>query len=236
MANARPQSIGSLDGTPAWRRVPPHELTTAPWSGLCFVQVSDQFGPRETGTGWLAGRRTVITAAHVVAPARSTPGFSVRVTFPFNAVSAAASESAVHEQYGKSPGPHYDAFDIAALRVDVPGVAPLKRDRLGDTDGPVEVAGFPDLEAGALVTQVAPMKRLDDVILLHKVDTWTGHSGAPVVGRGGASSEIVVATHVGNFNSNPYSSLGRWNVALLIRGALDDFIEAHVAAWGGEGP
>jgi hypothetical protein len=47
---------------------------------------------------------------------------------------------------------------------------------------------------------------------------------------------MVVGTHVGNFNSNPYSSLGRWNVALLIGAALDDFIEAHVDAWSGEGP
>jgi hypothetical protein len=155
----------------------------------------------------------------------------VSLTFPSTGTIVHAIECVVHESYGKSLTSPYDPFDIAAFRVDIDAPAALTRSQLTATDGRVEVAGFPEREAGVLVTHEAPMKRLDDLILLHKVDTLSGHSGAPAFDRGRAGSAAVIGLHVGNFNSNPYSSLGQWNVALLIRPQLQDFIEARIAAW-----
>ena len=230
MATPRARSIGNLSGIPGWRRVPSAELSTVPWNALCLVQVRDQFGPRETGTGWLAAPHTVVTAAHVVADALSAPGFAVRLTFPFTAP-VDAIECIVHESHGKASGSPFDPFDIAALRVDIAGASSLGRESLTAADGRVEIGGFPEQEAGALVTHVAPMKRLDGVVRLHPLDTAGGHSGAPVFSRAEAGSTAVIATHIGNFNTNPAPALGQWNVALLMRRELQDFIETRVREW-----
>lgn len=215
---------------PRWRPVPEAELGRMPWAALCAIQVVQDGALQSAGTGWLAGPRTVITAAHVIAGAtRGNKGLRFRVTFPSGDAVIEALDAHMHDNYVGDTNLLFDAFDIAALRIP-----PVERTALAiagglEADTQVEVAGFPASADGKLVTHQGNAHRLDPQVVLHKADTREGHSGAPVLLADADGRHAVAALHIHGFLANPNDEqFPRHNVALALREDLVAFIRAHL--------
>ncbi len=227
-----PKNIIGLNG-PAWRDVTPTEMKRLPWAAICHVRISDGLDVLSTGTGWLAGERTVVTAAHVVRPFLGTRGTDVTAIFPSGGRTSRAIDILVHPTYSPDRSRTLDPFDVAVLRMSEPSGNPLQCDRPPATQGLVEIAGFPATVEQQFVTQTGPMVCPAADVLLHQVDTSEGHSGAPVVLRTGSTDGVVIAIHVYGFNANPYSqAYPAHNVALALTAELLAFLEQYVRVWG----
>ena len=225
----RPRDFPGLD--PRWHRVEDAKLTISPWASLCAVRVTEGGVVRLAGTGWLAGPATVITAAHVVAGGtRGNGDRSFEVKFPGPGPAIPAHDAHVHERYRGDVTAPFDPFDVAALRIAPPGLDRLPIVDGAPTEASVEVAGYPQLEQGVLVTHQGRAFRPDDRLVLHNVDTKEGHSGAPVLLAGPARRDrVVIALHIHGFAANPFKhDFPDQNVALAIEHEIAAFIHAHV--------
>lgn len=218
---------------PRWHAVEQARLAMAPWSSICAISITQGGSVQLAGTGWLAGPETVITAAHVIAGvSRGNDSLGYEVKFPGISAAFTALDARYHERYRGNANSLFDTFDIAALRIAPPGLAGLAIADNVPADAFVEVAGYPSIEQGRLVTHESRALRLSDGVVLHEADTKEGHSGAPVlITRGSGESRAVIALHIHGFKANPDESrFPSHNVALAIESELAAFVRAHLDA------
>jgi glutamyl endopeptidase len=218
---------------PRWHVVEPAKLVMAPWSSICAISITQGGSVQLAGTGWLAGPETVITAAHVIAGvSRGNGDLGYEVKFPGITAAVRALDAHFHERYRGDVNSLFDPFDIAALRIAPSGLASLPIADNIPADTVVEVAGYPIIEQGRLVTHESRALRLTDGIVLHKADTKEGHSGAPVlITHEPGESRAVIALHIHGFKANPDEPrFPSHNVALAIETELAAFVRAHLDA------
>lgn len=220
---------------PIWSPINAATVRTLPWNALCSIRILD--GNNVTyaaGTGWAAGLHTIITAAHVIAlPIRGKNDLRAQVKFPSDNSTTIATAQIFHKDYTGNVNQYFDPHDIAALRIptSAPSVLTLGRPPSTPTNG--RIGGFPNLANGTMVAHQNLLIPIDinKNILLHKIETERGHSGAPVFLP--TSDNQVVGIHVHGWAGNPYDD--QWpthNVALAMNRVLAQFIVDHVEAWG----
>jgi V8-like Glu-specific endopeptidase len=221
----KPFDIVDPIGTPSWKKVPINQLSRLPYGAIGRVRVLRNGHEIERGTCWLAGGNTAITAAHVV---DSWGKPTVRVLVDLTGESdSAVSEVFIPVSYGESSLP-YDPWDIAVLRLQ-------PRARLRLARGTLEasaacVVGFPFTHPAMMVESHGIAVVPDAILLLHRADTTSGHSGAPVLDKSGAS---ILGVHVSGLNGNPYKSqYSRYNTALLLRSEINLMIDEYTTTWG----
>lgn len=214
-------------GGEAWQIVPPSTLRQLPFAAIGRLELYDQGGLLGAGTAWLVGRGTGVTAAHNFRPPAGGTIRAVKLVLPGLGVTVAVADARLHPNY-RGQGVVADPWDIAAIRID-PLDAPMLGLAAAPPSGvfPVRIAGFPSGQQ-AMVVHGAKALRAAAGLLLHKVDTSGGHSGAPVLQGGGSA----LGLHVGGFASNPMPQHYPSNTALPLGAELTTFIEAHLNAWG----
>jgi V8-like Glu-specific endopeptidase len=212
-----------INRDPGWRELSEGEASRQPYSAICQILVRNKFDGTTiaTGTGWLAGRATVITAAHVV----NFRNIRLEVRFrsaPFDRF--IADDVQQHRDFALKdsfrPGfPH----DVAAVRLPA-GMDRRPLEIAQPVGAQVEVAGFPN-RRGGFVTHVGAILRVERGYLSHLADTVEGHSGAPIMVQGRA-----VALHLGGFSINPFNNPG--NTGLELSGEVRSFVNTAIQAWG----
>jgi hypothetical protein len=214
-------------GGEAWQIVPPSALHQLPFSAIGRLELYGQGGLYGAGTAWLVGRSTGITAAHNFRPPAGGAIQAVKLVLPGLGVTVAVADARLHP-YFRSHAVLVDLWDIAAIRI-----APLDAPFLGLATPPpsgvfpVRIAGFPRAR-DAMVVHTERALRASAQLLVHRVDTGDGHSGAPVL-QGGNSA---IGVHVGGTASNPMPQHYPSNTALPFGQELTSFIQSHLNAWG----
>lgn len=230
-------------GLPRWRPVSAPELAAPPYRNLCQLEVrrldDNELLFRPPGSGWRAGSRTVVTAAHAVVPPDNIEYYIV-MRFPGLPEAFIAEDLRIPAEWSGVPTA---AFDLAVLRIPNNISADLQRSlslsplRLLVPDRNIqgqriEVVGFPggqqQLVAGAGGIRGASPERFT-----HTADTLPGHSGSPVlINSPDINNESVVGIHIGGFRATPAGSNEIGNVALTMSVHIAEFINGWVSAWG----
>ena len=168
-----------------------------PFRMICSIEVA--FGdepPVPAGTGWLVGRCTVVTAAHVlwwdgkVKKVRVVPG---RNGLDPGRRGFESTTFHIHEQWGGETQQRPE-WDIAAIRLPEPigdtigwfGVAAMPDNMLADRM--VNIAGYPSVVDGQMVERCAEFWFETNFVaevrperLFYGIDTSPGQSGAPII-------------------------------------------------------
>lgn len=190
------------------------DTATDPWRMICALEIRAGMSTF-VGTGWLAGPRTVITVGHCVnddqmggwaseielSPARNGN------RFPFNTVRSRRFSTVDVWLQTRNPD-----FDIAAIHLDEPigdalgwfSTVSLPAEDLQDFL--VNISGYP-ADRGRGTEQWFHRNRILQVTdrrLFYDVDTFGGHSGAPVfIYEDAASEPRVVAIHAYGVGATP---------------------------------
>jgi len=189
------------------------DTETNPWRRICALRISAPTGVL-VGTGWLAGPRTVMTAGHCVHhPQMSGWATSIEVSPARNGahqprVLSSTRFSTVDVWVnGNDPD-----FDIAAIHLDEPvgdelgwfGVSSMPTSAL--TGFMVNISGYP-ADRGNGTEQWFNRNRVlrvSDRRVFYDVDTFGGHSGAPVfVYEEEGAEPRVVAIHAYGIGGTP---------------------------------
>lgn len=224
-------AVGNEDvvspGGAAWQAVRASDLRRPPFAAIGRLELYDRGGLLGSGTAWLVGRSTAVTAAHNFRPPAGGAIKKVRLVLPGLRADVEIKDARLHPDY-RGKDVLADPWDVAAIRFD-PLEAPALSLGAAPASGvfPVQVAGFPSGQE-AMVVHGAKAYRASARLLLHKVDTSGGQSGAPLLQAGGSA----VGVHVGGFASNPMPRYYPSNTALPITQELAAFIQTHVNQWG----
>lgn len=214
----------------AWAPVPPAMWQRLPYAAIGRLELYDQSGLFGAGTAWLVGRGTAVTAAHNFRPPGGGATREVRISFPAAGRYVLASDARIHPQF-RGQGAAADPWDVACVQLPALELPALSLNDPGPPPAiPAEVPGFPNGQS-VMVSHVARAFRAHGQLMVHSVDTATGHSGAPMLDPRAPASAIAI--HVGGFASNPFASRFRSaNTALPMRPALVAFIQDHLNHWG----
>ncbi len=171
-------------------RVRIFDTDLAPWRAICSLSI---MGPNGNfmGTGWLAGKKTIITAGHCVMELSQMGGWASRIvvsagrddqTHPFGQI--AATRFAALDRWVNQQVPD---FDVGCIHLDAPlgdstgwfGVLSPSPDELHGYR--VNVAGYPsDLGGGRfLYHHRNSVKHVSARRVFYDTDTYGGQSGAP---------------------------------------------------------
>ena len=164
-----------------------------PWRRICCLEITGRFGSG-TGTGWLVGPNTIVTAGHCVFD-RRIGGWadSIRVIpgrddshepFP-QAVTVATRFSSVRRWVEDNDR----GYDFGAIHLDQPigevvgwfGFASLSADRLRNFG--VNIAGYAGdkkFEGRRLAFHSGRVLQVDERRVYYDADTMGGQSGGPV--------------------------------------------------------
>jgi V8-like Glu-specific endopeptidase len=208
---------------------------------VCELTIFGQTGGRITGTGWLAGPRTIITAGHCVFDRQTLLGFALSVvatpgrnegTFPFRQINSIGVKTL--QQWIDTSDVE---FDIGAITLEEPignetgffAAAARPADQLRTRLA--NVSGYP-LSPGGGIQQFHSRNRINALTarrLFYEVDTSEGQSGAPVwILDVDAGEPIVVGVHTYNNDRTP-PAFQPANSATLITPAILDQIRQWVA-------
>lgn len=163
-----------------------------PWRCHCSLAIRYTDGRSDEGTGFLIGRRTVLTAGHCVfshahggaaAAIRVTPGRDGD-TEPFGSVGAIGFDSVDGWTQTQHPNPAFD-YGVLFLPPDFipPAFGALSCEALPDASlSGLEavIAGYPVEKRGALCWNGGPINQVAPRFLGYPIDTTPGQSGAPV--------------------------------------------------------
>ena len=193
-----------------------------PWRMICSLSITGSNGRSFVGTGWFAGPKTIITAAHCLYDKRNMGGWANQINiYPGRdgnelLYSTISNQFEVPEKWVKSGGqdPDYDY-----------GVIHLK-ESLGDKVGWFSVAVPTDADLKGTIVNISgyPGDRInrgkyqlfhDDIIptngvsdkrFFYEIDTFGGQSGSPVWIEFDDGSRQVVGIHTygvgGSFRLN----------------------------------
>jgi V8-like Glu-specific endopeptidase len=196
--------IGTEDGIGAWESQHITDTSKDPWKMVCSIEVVFSSGSFR-GTGWFAGPKTVVTAAHnlykpSVGMAKNCfviPGYAdpLGPTFemPFG-----SHESRLFMIPSEWPSSFSAQFDFAAIQLDV---EPIGASSFGIKDSAevgtiANIAGYPVKFGGArLHHSFDQVTKVLDRIVLYSIDTDNGVSGAPVFVIGHDGKPYVQAIH-----------------------------------------
>jgi len=161
-----------------------------PWRPICRLTLYHA-STEYTGTGWLAGPRTVITAAHNI--------FNLQLKELVEGILVTPCAHGENNPYGRvyatrfhfmeqwQLGAHRE-HDIGCIHLDKPftadpgwlGLASPPDDALHDAQ--VTIAGYPaDLSGQAMYEHRDSILQLDENFLYYATDTEAGQSGSPVL-------------------------------------------------------
>lgn len=205
----------SIVGADDRQRVLDTELT--PWRMVCALRMRSPTGAVATGTGWLAGPRTIITAGHHVFHRGFHGGWAEsievcagrnRSDLPFSCFKA--TRFAAIDRWVEHADPD---FDIGCIQLDRPlgelvgwfGVASLTPSELETTL--VNIAGYP-ADRGDGTEQYFHANRVlhvGDRRIFYDVDTFGAQSGAPVwIHRTPSAPPVVVAIQAYGTGGTPF--------------------------------
>ena len=166
----------------------------APWRMICSLSIAGPNG-NFLGTGWFAGPKTIITAAHCIYEEVRMRGWASQIqvfpgrdghTLPYQAVS---QQFEVPEEWVESGGTNPD-YDYGAIHLDTPlgeeigwfSVAVASNDELNGVR--VNLSGYPnDAKGGWGKYQLFHADQISSVAenrFFYTIDTFGGQSGAPV--------------------------------------------------------
>jgi V8-like Glu-specific endopeptidase len=173
------------------------------------------------GTGFLVGRRTVITCAHVIGfPFDPNLNYSISVFFPTLGARFQATDAVPESNWERDPRVGSPS-DMAALRIA--SVTAGTALQVGAPGGSmVRTAGFPQRFGFQFHFSEGKLQQTAGAHLLHRADTDDGSSGAPLL-RPVGNDVIVCGIHIGGTAlASIWTGLDRWNLA--IAGSLDRFV------------
>lgn len=217
--------------------VPVVDNSMAPFNAICAIYGMNGDGTKRLfhGTGWLVTPFYVVTAAHVVT--KKADGMrvpvsesSLRLYFESRIRLEASSFLSVEEISIYGPYLENSAVqnDIAILRIEQ--VDHSARDHLilhNTTDqivgNEVMSAGYPDNKDHGfqMYSSLDIIERIDECVIRHKVDTYEGQSGSPLILSNGGYR--VVGVHTKGFDSEAL------NRGCLIYGEVKIWLEQHIA-------
>ena len=197
----RPQDIiGPVDN-----RQPVHDTRLLPGRFICHLVLEDQHGRLFGGTGWLAGPRTIYTAAHNLLYAAQNyeaqrvvvvPGRNGASGTPFGSAVAAGFD--VHPQWRSSGRAEFDC-GVVWLPQPVPASFGWFGFR-AESDaalavGSVVCSGYPQDKGQTQWFDSSRIHRPGPQLLAYGLDTLPGHSGSPVF-RSESTGPVAVGVHV----------------------------------------
>lgn len=177
-----------------------------PWCMVCHLVVQNDRGRFSTGTGWLAGPDTVLTAAHVLHDA-TLDHRAQRITVYPGRVGGTALAEHVAVGFALHPGwvgAQPPGQDIAVVWTSG---APGRRwgwfgFRAGNAaelqHRQVHTAGYPDHKVhppGTLMWTQGPVAQVFDQLLRYALDTQPGQSGSPVYTLDAKGLPTAVGVH-----------------------------------------
>lgn len=197
------------------------DTQNAPWRMICSLSIR---GPSNNfvGTGWFAGPKTIITAAHCLYEESQMKGWARQIeifpgrdgnNFPYEAVISQNFE--VPQEWLESRGTNPD-YDYGVIHLDTPlgertgwfSVAVARDEELNGTF--VNLSGYPGDAAGGFgIYQLFHADIISSVVesrFFYTIDTYGGQSGAPVWQELNNGSRQVVGIHTygvgGSFQQN----------------------------------
>lgn len=230
------ESIAEADDR---QRVANTELT--PWRMICALRMHAPSGAVATGTGWLAGPRTIITAGHHVYHQGFHGGWadSIEVSagrnrdeLPFSTFKA--TRFAAIDRWVENADPD---FDIGCIQLDQPlgdlvgwfGVASQPPSELESTL--VNISGYP-ADRGEGCEQYVHANRIlhaGDRRIFYDVDTFGAQSGAPVwIHRTPSAPPVVVAIQSYGTGGTPFDLGPAANSAPRMTPEIFDMIKTWV--------
>lgn len=212
-----------------------------PWRALCALCVETTGHKKRIGTGWFVNERTLLTAAHVLAPLPpDEPALLVRVIPGLNGTNkpfgyADTSSFRISGGWKTSPGPETDFAAVVLPNDDLGkecGSFFLPAMQASDVELgklAVTVAGYPTSDGefpGELLVQSDQIVQVDPLRVYYEVDTTPGESGAPVWKRGSTPPEVV-AIHGYGIDGLPPEYAGKsWNSGLRITAGVYEELKA----------
>ncbi|MEL7466419.1 MAG: trypsin-like peptidase domain-containing protein [Pseudomonadota bacterium] len=219
-----------FDEGPAWKLN--NRAGSTPWRAICHLEIAYSGGGTATGTGWLAGPDTVITAGHNVFSAKGSGWASEITVYP-----GRSGGSKPWRVFGEK----VDALrgwrerldpvaDLGMIRLNAPahghdsdwfGVLEISDQDLAEKPDAFSI-GYPGSAQGTQWFDYGPIVGHDSAFIHHRLDTMRGNSGGPLVIQGNSGRWRVIGTHV-------YGETTR-NLARRINGHAFDAVAAWITA------
>lgn len=230
-----PIALNVIGGIGGDDRTPVPEPWKYPWRCICSLEIWTQRGRSFPGTGWLAGPRTVITAAHCVYRFKQREWVKEIKVMP--------SREGSNERFGSCTSREFDCpeeyrdeksrphdYGVVVLPEDSPfgstvgffGFADLHSNVLLGTK--VEISGYPGNRKGTQWHHARRLSEVDDASLYYEIDTSKGQSGAPAWLIEGEDAGYVVGIH--NSGSDYVNHATR----------ITDAVYRQIKAWKDQAP
>lgn len=212
-------------------RVQVMNTTRVPWNRICHLNILTTTGKRYLGTGFLVGRRTVITAGHCVHIANEggwvrqievSPGRNGNAK-PYDTYTATAFRSVRGWVVNRQRNYDYGAIILPRSVNLSPAIGAFGFANYTDTflmNKRLNLAGYPgDKPAGTMWFHAMRAKMLTARTIIYDIDTMGGQSGSPVWVRLADGRRIAVGIHTnGSLNGNSatriskpvFDNLKRW--------------------------
>ncbi|MEO1611488.1 MAG: trypsin-like peptidase domain-containing protein [Pseudomonadota bacterium] len=193
-----------FDEGPAWKLN--NRAGGAPWRAVCHMEIAYSGGGTATGTGWLAGPDTVITAGHNVFSAKGF-GWASEITVYPGRSGASKPWKVSGSQVDALRGWHERldvASDLGMVRLSAPahgqdsdwfGVLEISDQDLADKPKVYSI-GYPGSAQGTQWFDHGPIVGHDNNFIHHRLDTMPGNSGGPIVIQVGDGLWRVIGVHV----------------------------------------
>jgi glutamyl endopeptidase len=196
-------------------RVQPETMTENPWRQICALRILSQSNQQYVGTAWFIGPRTLATAGHCVY-LQDDGGWA-------KSIKVIPAKQGPLEPLGHQMSTRFASVDgwVKDRKRDFDyGVIFLDDDRAGQAVGNFEVRAVPPGELRGPEAQISgypadrdaatfqyfhmrPLKDVTDTRLVYDIDTFGGHSGAPIWQNTKERGVIAVGIHTtGGVTSN----------------------------------